>query len=229
MPARAGRAYNGEVGQTFDAGRDAGLIDGLAAELGISLAPDVRAVLARYVQRVAEWNQKLDLTAARTRAALCEVLLADALVLADPELVPRASRFVDVGSGAGAPALPLLALRPDLSATLVEPKRKRVAFLRGAIGALGYADRVRVAEGRLEADADASVLGRPHDLALSRATLAPPLWLALGARLAPAVLVLVAAEPLPEPPAGLARVAVREYRLPDGARQRKVGLYRRCD
>ena len=40
---------------------------------------------------------------------------------------------IDVGSGAGAPALPFALLRPDVSLTLVEPLRKRIAFLRTAM------------------------------------------------------------------------------------------------
>jgi 16S rRNA (guanine527-N7)-methyltransferase len=213
------------VGKVFEAGRDAKLIDALARALGVALPGSARPALLSYVERVADWNQKLDLTAARTPVALVEVLLADALMLSDPALVPTGCRFVDVGSGAGAPAVALLALRPDLSATLVEPKHKRVAFLRGVLGALGYGARVQVLEARLDPDADAGLPA--HDLALSRATLAPPAWLALGARLAPAVLVLVASEPLPEPPPGVTLERVREYRLPEGDRPRKVGLYRR--
>ena len=65
------------------------------------------------------------------------------------------------------------------------------------------------------------------DVALSRATLAPPSWLALGARLAPAVLVLLASEAPPAAPPGWELAVVREYRLPDGARPRKVALYKR--
>ena len=221
------RAYNRRVAKRFDAGRDGGLIDALARALGVALPAAQRPALVEYVQRVADWNEKLDLTAARTAVALCEVLLADALILSDPALVAAGCRFVDLGSGGGAPAIPLLALRPDLSATLVEPKHKRVAFMRGVIGALGYGARVQVVEGRIEPEADGSALTQAHDLALSRATLAPPAWLALGARLAPAVLVLVAAEPLPDAPEGCLLTTVREYRLPEGDRPRKVGLYRR--
>jgi 16S rRNA (guanine527-N7)-methyltransferase len=221
------RAYNRRVAKGLDAGRDAALIDALARSLGVELPAASRPALVGYVQRVADWNQKLDLTAARTAVALCEVLLADALILSDPALVPVGCRFVDLGSGVGAPALPLLALRTDLSATLVEPKHKRVAFLRGVIGALGHGARAQVLEGRIEPDADGSALTQAHDLALSRATLAPPAWLALGTRLAPAVLVLVASEPLPDAPEGYGLTRVREYRLPEGDRPRKVGLYRR--
>jgi 16S rRNA (guanine527-N7)-methyltransferase len=123
-------------------------------------------------------------------------MLADALVLA-PRL-PRGGRVVDVGTGAGAPGLPVAILRPDLRVTLVEPLQKRVAFLRTTVGsALPAGSRPEVVRGRGE---DVAPRGEPIAAALSRATLAKERWLALGAELAPQgeVWVLLARE---DPPA----------------------------
>jgi 16S rRNA (guanine527-N7)-methyltransferase len=181
-------------------------------------------LLGRYVQLVASWNRKLDLTGARDAAAQVEVLLADALVLADPWLVPQASRLLDVGSGAGAPALPVLLLRPDLSALLVEPLRKRVAFLRTALGSLGLVSRALVLEAKLD-EATPAVAGAPFDVAMSRATFAPPLWLELGAKLARRTLVLLAAQEPPQPPSDTHLAHVTRYRLPSNAAERCIAVY----
>ena len=44
-------------------------------------------------------------------------------------LIPRGSRVVDLGSGAGLPGIVLAIARPDLQITFVEPMQRRVAFL----------------------------------------------------------------------------------------------------
>lgn len=148
--------------------------------------------LARLLDRVVEWNEKLDLTAARDPDELVDLFVADAAKLAAAEPEPVA-HWVDVGSGAGAPGLPLAVLLPAASFSLVEPKAKRVAFLRTALGALGLA---RVDVERMRSDALPS---SGFDLAVSRATLEPQTWLEEGARLARrAVWVLTARS---EPPA----------------------------
>ena len=44
--------------------------------------------------------------------------------------------ILDVGSGAGFPALPLKIVRPEVSISLLEPNEKKSAFLRYLIGSL---------------------------------------------------------------------------------------------
>jgi 16S rRNA (guanine527-N7)-methyltransferase len=147
--------------------------------------------LRDYLDLLVAWNQRLDLTAARTPDELVDLTLADALVIARSR--PPSGRYIDVGSGAGAPALPLALMCPELKFTLVEPKAKRVAFLRTALGSLGITN-VSVLRGRSEV-----VQARSFDVALSRATLSPTEWLSEGARLATqAVWVLLARGAVPE-------------------------------
>lgn len=141
------------------------------------------APLAKLLDLVAVWNARTDLTAARDPAALVDLYLPDALVLA----AGASGHWVDVGSGGGAPALTLALLSPELSLTLVEPRDRRVAFLRTAVGELRLS-RVNVRRARSDALDSAS-----FDVAVSRATLSPEEWLAEGARLATsAVWVLLA-------------------------------------
>lgn len=151
-----------------------------------------------YLELLEAWNARLDLTAARTRQAMTALLEEDAAELA--RRVARGAAVVDVGSGAGAPGLPLAILRPDLRVTLVEPTGKRVAFLRTVLGTLGRTD-VRVVKARGEALEDGA-----WDEAVSRATLPPAEWLALGRRLVRPggrVWVLLARGGPPEPGAAL--------------------------
>lgn len=178
-------------GLVFDATRDAPRLDALAAHLGGALDPDVRAACARFAALAGDWARRTDLVGARDATDLAEQLFGDALVVAREELVPPGARVVDVGTGAGTPGIGLSLLRPDLDVLLVEPRRKRVAFLRTAIGTLGLRERVRVLEARVGPGTDLGAL----DVAVSRATFPPERWLPLALELAPRALVLTAAPP----------------------------------
>ena len=143
-----------------------------------------------WLDALAEWNAKIDLTAAKDPRALVWLMLADAMLLA--RAVPQGSAVIDVGTGAGAPGLALALLRPDLRVTLCEPLGKRAAFLRSAIGALGRTDvtlepkRVDVVRSRRPASGGSGgqlERGR-FDVAISRATFSPSEWLAAGKDLA---------------------------------------------
>jgi 16S rRNA (guanine527-N7)-methyltransferase len=170
------------------------MVDRAIAATDAKVGDAGRASLVLWLEKLDEWNARLDLTAARTDEERVDLMLADALVLAP--LIDEGARIVDVGSGAGAPGLALALLRPDLRVTLVEPLGKRAAFLRTVLGVTSRAD-VRIERVRGE-----TLSGRrAWDLAVSRATLAPPAWLDLGATLAGPggrIAVLLAKE---EPPA----------------------------
>jgi 16S rRNA (guanine527-N7)-methyltransferase len=64
-------------------------------------------------------------------------------------LLPPGVRVVDLGSGAGLPGIPLALARPDLAMVLLEPKDRRVRFLRDCLTALEL-ERVQVIQGRAE-------------------------------------------------------------------------------
>ena len=131
--------------------------------------------LALLFDRVVEWNAKTDLTAARDPDELADLLVADAALLS---LYAESARWVDVGSGAGAPGLPLSILCPELELTLVDTKTKRVAFLRSVAGELNLAQVC------VERTAGEKLPRAGWHTAISRATLPAPEWVALGTELA---------------------------------------------
>jgi len=102
------------------------------AALGLPAA--ARTALGRYLDLLAAWNPRINLTGAATAGERVAVLVAPVAPLAD--MLAR-GRLVDVGSGNGSPGLVLAALRPDLEVTLLEPRQKRWAFLREAARAAG--------------------------------------------------------------------------------------------
>lgn len=223
-------------------------VDQVLKAMGSQPSAEAAIAIARWISTVRAWNKKIDLTAARSDDELVDLMLADAVVIAPT--IPRSAKVVDVGTGAGAPGLAIALLRDDVAMTLVEPLQKRVALLRttafeltGRPGAAvrggsdaasggdsasggraangGDVERVRVIRDRGE---DVARRGERFDVAISRATLAPPAWLRLGADLAPSgdVWVLLARD---EPPAlpGLRVVDDLRYRWPlTGAERRAV-------
>lgn len=79
-----------------------------------------------------------------------------------------AARLVDLGSGGGVPALPLLTGEPDLEGILVESMQKRATFLAWAITELGLDGRVRVLPERAEVLAHRSALRGVADAVTAR-------------------------------------------------------------
>jgi len=112
------------------------------------LSPDTVLALAGYYALLSRWNDRLHLVAPcepeefATRHALESLLLL--------RFFTAGASFVDVGSGAGLPAIPCLIARPDLTATMFESSQKKSVFLREAVNQLGIGNRATVIAKRFE-------------------------------------------------------------------------------
>ncbi|WP_394824119.1 16S rRNA (guanine(527)-N(7))-methyltransferase RsmG [Pendulispora albinea] len=194
----------------------------MSAHFSVSNAAEVDMRLGTWLDLLVTWNAKHDLTAARSEGELLDLMLADAYALSAH--LPEGARVVDIGSGAGAPGLPLALIRPDLKVTLVEPLAKRVSFLRTVVGAVGRID-IQLHRGKA---ADVASSPTKWDIALSRATFSPAEWLACGKTLVDpdqgSIWVLLARE---EPPV-LEGVELRDtltYEWPNQGRARRAVRY----
>ena len=110
----------------------------------LGLAETAVSRLTRYLETLALWRPRVNLTGARTAPERVRLLVATVLP-ALPLVAPGA--LIDVGSGNGSPGLVLALLREDVHATLLEPRQKRWAFLREAARASGLRE-VRVLRAR---------------------------------------------------------------------------------
>ena len=155
------------------------LVRALAAAWRFPCDTDQVGALVRYAESLLHWNARINLTAARSMDVLVEEHFPDAFALA--RKLDQPARIVDVGSGGGLPAIPLALLRPQLTIALCEPIAKKAAFLRTVTRELGLGPRLSVELARGEAIAEKRP--RAFDVAMSRATLAPEVWLELGAQL----------------------------------------------
>ena len=116
--------------------------------------------MARYLSLLDLWRRRTNLTGRLEARDLIEHALECAL---GEKLIAHSARVIDIGSGAGFPGVPLAVVRPDLSVTPVEPRRKRVDFLRRV------ADEVPVANLHAPEAALDALAPRSADIATARA------------------------------------------------------------
>ena len=83
--------------------------------------------LATFTQKLLEWNRIHNLTGAKTPEAV-EANIEDALGIL-PYLPQKIQTALDIGTGAGFPGLVLAIAMPHTHWILVEPRKKRAAFL----------------------------------------------------------------------------------------------------
>ena len=91
----------------------------------------------RYEELLMEWNGKMNLTAIKDGREITVKQFIDSLTPALTGRIPKNGTFVDVGSGAGFPGVPLTMLYPELGTILVDSLGKRVRFLQELTVALG--------------------------------------------------------------------------------------------
>lgn len=83
--------------------------------------------LIKYVQLLEKWNKAYNLTAIRDPKEMITKHLLDSLVVS-PYL--EGQSFIDVGTGAGLPGIPLSIAHPDLQFSLLDSLGKRIRFLK---------------------------------------------------------------------------------------------------
>lgn len=99
--------------------------------------------LAAYMDLLLAWNKKINLTGKSSALALMRELVQDSFYLTSfLDDLARAKNWqgpniLDLGSGAGLPAIPLRLLWPEGSLTLVESREKRALFLSTVLARLG--------------------------------------------------------------------------------------------
>jgi 16S rRNA (guanine527-N7)-methyltransferase len=150
-----------------------------AEQLGLDLPPATVERLVLYFRELGKWNRKMNLVGAAPEEALIDRHFLDSLTLLPILLQQQPADLLDIGSGAGFPGLVLKAAFPELAVTLVEPRRKRAAFLRHVSRTLALRE-VEIIEESL--GAAAKPLPRPaYHLVTSRALSDMTAFLALAA------------------------------------------------
>jgi 16S rRNA (guanine527-N7)-methyltransferase len=163
------RVYCGAMDAANAGGLEAG-----AAALSVELGPEQVARFGRYFALLERWNSRINLTRILKPEEVVAKHFLDSLAIV-PHL-GAAQTLVDVGSGAGFPGVAVAIVRPAIRVTVVESVQKKAAFLEALRRELGISLDVRGL--RLEQLGEAQ-----FDVAVSRATFAPPEWVTRGASL----------------------------------------------
>ena len=136
----------------------------------ISLSKEQGEKLLKLYDFLVEYNEKVNLTAITDFEEVVIKHFVDSILPFSKLSIDKGASFIDVGTGAGFPSIPLLIYRPDLEGTLLEALNKRCVFLEAACELVGV--KAKVIHGRAEDYAKDK--REQFDIATARAVAAMP-------------------------------------------------------
>lgn len=136
---------------------------------------EICSKLASFCDYLLEQNQLFNLTAIKTPEGAALLHFADSLTLS--EYLPEGAKILDIGSGAGFPAIPIAIARSDIQVTALDSTLKRVNFINSAAKMLGLDNLTAVCH-RAE-EVTGSEFKESFDIVTARAVAAYPILLEL--------------------------------------------------
>lgn len=148
------------------------LLEKYSKEYNITLSPQMLKDFEAYASTLLEWNERINLTAITLPGEIAVKHFLDSILLLNAVDVPDNSSLIDVGTGAGFPAIPLKIVRRDICVTLLDSLNKRVLFLTELSRLLGQENTV--IHGRAEELGRDVKLREKFDFATARGVAALP-------------------------------------------------------
>lgn len=99
----------------------------------------IEANVQKYMDLMKLWGRKMCLTSVREPEEIVRLHFGESIFALSVAKFEE-SRLADVGTGAGFPGLALKLAVPELQVTLIEPNKKKCAFLHEVVRALGLRD-----------------------------------------------------------------------------------------
>lgn len=143
------------------------LLQNYIKDYKITLTENQYEQFQKYFELLAEWNEKMNLTAITDESGVALKHFADSLSLLNFVDIPQNSTLADVGTGAGFPGVVLKIARPDIKLTLIDSLNKRLVFLNEVCSQLGI--DAELIHSRAEDGARDEKLRESFDFAVSRA------------------------------------------------------------
>ena len=143
------------------------LLQNYIKDYKITLTENQYEQFQKYFELLAEWNEKMNLTAITDESGVALKHFADSLSLLNFVDIPQNSSIADVGTGAGFPGVVLKIARPDIKITLIDSLNKRLVFLSEVCAQLGI--EAELIHSRAEDGARDEKLRESFDFAVSRA------------------------------------------------------------
>jgi 16S rRNA (guanine527-N7)-methyltransferase len=100
-----------------------------------------------YLDLLVKWNHKINLTAEKDPDSILKRHVFDSLQYS--RAFKPGFKFMDIGSGAGFPGIPLKIIFPEMPLVLVESQRKRCSFMKTVVRELEL-DKTEVIHARAE-------------------------------------------------------------------------------
>lgn len=143
------------------------LLQNYIKDYKITLTENQYEQFQKYFELLAEWNEKMNLTAITDESGVALKHFADSLSLLNFVDIPQNSSLADVGTGAGFPGVVLKIARSDIKLTLIDSLNKRLVFLGEVCAQLGI--EAELIHSRAEDGARDEKLRESFDFAVSRA------------------------------------------------------------
>ena len=139
-----------------------------AAAAGADLTLEDVEKFSKYGDLLLEWNKIMNLTAVTDEREIVLKHYIDSITI-----LPYLDRiccktFIDIGTGAGFPGIPVKILRPDINVVLLDSLGKRVNFLNIVISELGLKE-IRAVHMRAEDGGKSQNYRENFDFCVSRA------------------------------------------------------------
>lgn len=107
---------------------------------GLDLSGSQVDALTGYLELLLHTRSHVNLTGLRDPERVLDVLIIESLDFCRADLIPAEGRVLDIGTGAGVPGITLAVWGPGLQVTLLDRTQKKIAFVRGAVSALGLSN-----------------------------------------------------------------------------------------
>jgi 16S rRNA (guanine527-N7)-methyltransferase len=136
-------------------------------ELGIDPTASILDQFDVYLRELKKWNKVYNITAITEDIDIIVKHFLDSLLYLKA-VQQEPFSLCDVGTGGGFPGIPIAMVRKDISVALLEPSRKKVAFLR-QIRRLLSLTNIEIIDARAE-----QLEGRQFDVVVTRALFSVP-------------------------------------------------------
>jgi len=146
------------------------LIDG-CQKMGINLNNEQIKKFSRYLELLAQWNQKINLTSLKTPQEIIIKHFLDSIScikVINKYIDTEGVSVIDVGAGAGFPGIPIKIICPSVRLSLLEARKKKTIFLEKVTEEMNF-QQVEILNGRAETFGKDADHRERYDIAISRA------------------------------------------------------------
>lgn len=143
------------------------LLKNACNELGLNITDTQVQQFLKYKSLLLDWNEKINLTAITDDKEIILKHFVDSISVCK-YIDFEGKSFIDVGTGAGFPALPIKIMQKDAKVTLLDSLNKRINFLKIVCDDLAL-DKVSFVHSRAEDSGQDKLFREQFDFCVSRA------------------------------------------------------------